>query len=338
MDREEDGGGPGRTKKVRKTGMMASVEMDEMYESCTLCPRNCRVNRLQGERGFCGQSAPMKAAWAGLHLGEEPALLGAKGSGTVFFAGCTLKCGYCQNCQLSRRGLGREISPGELRVLMLRLQERGAANINLVTASHFAPAIVESVAAARQAGLCIPVVWNSSGYEQLSTLELLGQTVDIYLPDCKTLDGRLSRRLMGAAHYPEVARKALVKMVADKPLVVEGGQVRQGVILQYTPVRPGAQCRGVAGSQVSEASAPGHTVASCAGSGPVPAGIAVPSRAANRRECQQVLAWLGELEIEDGFVQEPARGEDWLPDFTRPNPFPAGQAGALWHFAKGYLD
>jgi putative pyruvate formate lyase activating enzyme len=282
-----------------------------------------------------------------------------------------LKCGCCQNCQLSRRGLGREISPGELQHLLLRLQQRGAANINLVTASHFAPAIVEAVAAARRAGLSIPVVWNSSGYEQLSTLELLKRTVDIYLPDCKTLDGQLSRRLMGAADYPEVARKALAKMAEDKPLVVEEGQVRQGVILrhlvlpgflpqsrqvlewfalnmkdrallslmlQYTPVRPGAQGTAVAGSRMSGASTPGHTVPSRAGLRPVPAGITAPRRAVNRREYRQVLAWLEELEIEEGFVQDPAGGEDWLPDFALPNPFPPGQAEALWHFAMGYLD
>jgi putative pyruvate formate lyase activating enzyme len=347
------------------------MEMDEPYENCTLCPRNCRVNRLQGERGYCGEGARMRAAWAGLHLGEEPALLGTKGSGTVFFAGCTLKCDYCQNCQLSRRGLGRELSPGELQLLMLRLQQRGAANINLVTASHFAPAIVESVAAAREAGLSIPVVWNSSGYERLSTLELLGRTVDIHLPDCKTLDGRLSRRLMGASDYPEVAREALAKMVEDKPLIVEKGQIRQGVILrhlvlpgflpqsrqvlewfalnmkerallslmlQYTPVRPEAGGVQGAGSQTSEAFAPRPTASPRAGSRPVRAETAVPSRAVNRREYGQVLSWLEELGIDDGFLQEPARTDDWLPDFARPNPFPPGQAEPLWHFAKGYLD
>ena len=125
----------------------------------------------------------MRIAWAGLHRGEEPPLIGEKGSGTIFFSGCTLKCGSCQNCQISHQGLGREVTVAELREMMLRLQARGAANINLVTASHFAPSVVGCVAEARKQGLSIPVVWNSSGYEQLSTLELLRETVDVYLPD-----------------------------------------------------------------------------------------------------------------------------------------------------------
>ena len=212
--------------------------MNEFYENCSLCPRNCGVNRLREERGYCGESARMKVAWAGLHFGEEPPLIGKGGSGTIFFTGCTLKCDSCQNCQLSRQGLGREISSGELEQLMLRVQEGGAENINLVTATHFAPTIVESVAAARNQGLSIPVVWNSSGYEKLSTLQLLKGTVDVYLPDCKTLDSSLSRPLLGAANYPEVVQPALQRMIEDKPLTVAEGHLRQGVIVRHL-VLPG---------------------------------------------------------------------------------------------------
>ena len=206
-------------------GMHAGY-MSELYSACRFCPRNCGVDRLQGERGYCGESARMRVAWAGLHRGEEPPLVGEKGSGTIFFSGCTLKCVSCQNRQISHQGAGREVSSEGLGNLMLRLQERGAANINLVTAGHFPPSIVESVAGARTRGLRIPVVWNCSAYEHTSTLDLLRETVDVYLPDCKTLDAEVSRRLMRADDYPQVVRPALLKMMEDKPLIVEAGGVR----------------------------------------------------------------------------------------------------------------
>ena len=317
-------------------------QIHDLYGECRLCPRNCGVDRLHGKIGYCGESAWMRIAWAGLHLGEEPPLLGEKGSGTIFFSGCTLKCGSCQNCQISHEGIGREISSGELRSLMLRLQERGSANINLVTAGHFTPSIVEVVAEARRRGLAIPVVWNSSGYETISTPERLKETVDVYLPDCKTLDPEVSGRLMGAADYPEVVRPVLLKMVEDKPLIFEREQLRQGVMIrhlvlpglldqsrevlewfaghirdrallslmfQFTPLRQEAQWDAV------------H-----------------PQRTVNLREYQRVLSWLEELEINHGYVQGPARSDDWLPDFTRLNPFPRGQSVPLWHYQSGYVE
>jgi putative pyruvate formate lyase activating enzyme len=287
----------------------------------------------------------MRIAWAGLHKGEEPPLIGKNGSGTIFFPGCTLKCDSCQNCQISHQGLGREVSTAQLREMMLRLQERGAANINLVTASHFAPSAVTCVIQAREQGLSIPVVWNCSGYEQLSTLEMLKETVDVYLPDCKTLDVQVSRRLMGAKDYPAVAQAALTKMVADKPLSIVAGQMHQGVIVrhlvlpgllgqsrqvlewfaenlrdqallslmfQYTPVRSEGGEQGRTPQQGSH-------------------------RRVSRREYEEILTWLEELGIEDGFVQDPANSDDWLPDFTRRNPFPKGQAVPIWHYQSGYL-
>jgi putative pyruvate formate lyase activating enzyme len=293
----------------------------------------------------------MRIAWAGLHKGEEPPLIGEHGSGTIFFSGCTLKCGSCQNCQISHQGLGREVSKAQLREMMLWLQERGAANINLVTASHFVPSIVDCVAGARKQGLSIPLVWNSSGYEQPSTLDLLRETVDVYLPDCKTLDVRVSRLLMGAQDYPAVARAAVMKMVTDKPLIVEEGKIRQGVVVrhlvlpglldqsrqvlewiatsfqdrallslmfQYTPVSS-TEVRSEGGRQSRK---------------PEP----VLRRRVSRREYEEVLACLDELGIEDGYFQEPAQSDDWLPDFTRANPFPEGQAVPLWHYQSGYVE
>jgi putative pyruvate formate lyase activating enzyme len=288
----------------------------------------------------------MRIAWAGLHRGEEPPLIGGNGSGTIFFSGCTLKCGSCQNCQISHQAFGREVSTGELQRLILRLQDRGAANVNLVTAGHFAPSIVEAMADARTRGLSIPVVWNSSGYEQPATLDLLQETVDVYLADCRTLDTAVSRRLMGAPDYPVVARAALLKMVKDKPLIVERGRIRQGVIARHL-VLPDLldQSREVLEwftAEVKERALLSlmfqFTPVSSEDGGwgrKLQQGL---QRRVSRREYEEVLSWLEALGIEDGFIQEPAGSDDWLPDFTRLNPFPRGQAVPVWHYKNGYVE
>lgn len=304
------------------------------------------MDRRQEDRGFCGESDRLRVAWAGLHKGEEPPLTGKNGSGTIFFSGCTLKCGSCQNCQISSQGMGREVSAAQLREMMLRVQERGAANINLVTASHFAPSVVGCVAEAREQGLSIPVVWNSSGYEQLSTLDLLRETVDVFLPDCKTLDVQVSRRLMGAPDYPEVVRSVLTKMADDKPLIVEASQVRQGVIVRHL-VLPGLldQSRevlewfaGNLGDQALLSLMFQYTPVTSEGWEQERRLQQGPQRRVSRREYDELLTWLEELGIDDGFVQDPAQNDDWLPDFTRRNPFPKGQAVPLWHYETGDLS
>jgi putative pyruvate formate lyase activating enzyme len=332
--------------QAKRSDQIRTDQIHTLYNECRLCPRNCDVDRLQGERGYCGESDRLHIAWAGLHRGEEPPLIGEHGSGTIFFSGCTLKCDSCQNCRISHQGLGREVSVEQLQEMMLRLQARGAANINLVTASHFAPSVVGCVTEARKQGLSIPVVWNSSGYEQLSTLDMLRETVDVYLPDCKTLDTEVSRRLMGAPDYPAVAQAALVKMVEDKPLIVEAGKIRQGVIARHL-VLPGLldQSREVLEWFAVQMQNLGllslmfqFTPVSLEGAGQGRKPQQGPQRRVSRREYEVVLTWLEELGIEDGFVQDPARSDDWLPDFTRLNPFPQGQAVPLWHYESGYVE
>jgi putative pyruvate formate lyase activating enzyme len=319
------------------------------YGRCLLCPRACAVDRRAGQLGFCGEGHRLRLSWAGLHRGEEPPVSGEGGAGTFFFPGCTLRCPFCQNDQISHESLGSEISEGELAVLMLRLQERGAESINLVTAGHFAPGVVAALRQARQAGLALPAVWNSSGFESAEGLELLREVVDIYLPDCKTLDGELARRLLGAASYPEAARASILAMVRTRPLRYEGERLRQGVIVRHL-VLPG---RLGSTRQVLEWFARElHERALLSlmfqytpnprkerTREPDPRGAA-PSRRIRRRECDTVLGWLSELGIEEGFVQDPSPGDvpappggtGWLPDFCRANPFPQGQAETLWHF------
>jgi putative pyruvate formate lyase activating enzyme len=312
---------------------------------CSLCPRACGADRSAGRGGFCREGAAPRVAWAGLHFGEEPPLTGQGGSGTIFFSGCTLRCRYCQNDQLSRLGLGRELCSAELSRLMLALQREGAENVNLVTGSHFTPVIVEAMDRARREGLAIPLLWNSSGYESSATLELLAARIDVYLPDCKTLDPELSRRFMGAPDYPQVVQAALPAMVEARPLRFEAERLRQGVIVRHL-VLPGflESTRGVLAwfrehlygrallSVMVQYTPNRRSLGSKAGTG-----ARVPARRVSQEEYRQVLGWLEELEIEEGFIQEPQADSDWLPDFTRRNPFPEAQARPIWHYAEDRL-
>jgi putative pyruvate formate lyase activating enzyme len=192
------------------------------------------VDRTAGKTGFCGQTAVIRAACATLHRGEEPPVSGERGSGAVFFTGCTLGCPFCQNIQISGRRHGICPSSGGFSRICLDLQERGAETLNLVTATQFIPSVAEELREAKRAGLSIPVVWNSSGYEKPETLSILDVLVDVYLPDCKTLDPELSGRLFGRTDYPDAAREA-IRFMADRggPLFCERGILTRGSIVRH---------------------------------------------------------------------------------------------------------
>lgn len=182
------------------------------FTSCTLCPRQCRVNRLAGERGYCGQTAQLRAARAALHMWEEPCISGAVGSGTVFFSGCNLRCVYCQNHDIALGETGKEISVERLSDIFLELQQKGAANINLVTPTHYIPLIADTLELARLGGLSLPVVYNCGGYESVEALKILDGLVDIYLPDLKYVSAVLSAKYSHASDYFEKAKPALAEM------------------------------------------------------------------------------------------------------------------------------
>lgn len=194
--------------------------LQRLFADCTLCPRNCRANRLAGQSGYCGQTAQLRAARAALHYWEEPCISGRAGSGAVFFSGCTMRCVFCQNHEIAAGRAGKEISGERLAEIFLELQEKGANNINLVTATHFVPAIVPALEDAKRGGLHIPVVYNTSAYEKVSTLKLLDGLVDIYLPDLKYVSKELSAWLSSAPDYFETAAAAVEEMVRQvgKPL------------------------------------------------------------------------------------------------------------------------
>ena len=155
------------------------------YDSCRLCPHDCKVNRNKGELGICGESAELRLAFAGLHFGEEPLITGSGGSGTIFVSGCNLGCAFCQNFQISQEKMGSVVSTEDFATICLRLEKEGAENINIVTGSHAIPALALGLKEAKKKGLSIPVCWNSSAYENVEALDLLKNFVDIWLPDLK---------------------------------------------------------------------------------------------------------------------------------------------------------
>lgn len=204
---------------------------------CTLCPRECHVNRNAGEIGYCGQPAALMAARAALHFWEEPCLSGANGSGAVFFSGCNLRCVYCQNYEIAHGLSGREITVSRLSDIFLELQERGAHNVNLVTPTHFVPQIITALETAKKQGLSIPIVYNTSAYEKTDTLKRLSGLVDIYLPDLKYFDSTLSSRYSHASDYFETAAAAISEMVRQTGAPVFTGDadslMQKGVIVRH---------------------------------------------------------------------------------------------------------
>lgn len=209
--------------------------LDQNMKCCMLCPRMCRVNRAAGQTGFCGMGDKVTAARAALHYWEEPCLSGEEGSGTIFFTGCTLRCVYCQNAVIAAGKTGREISSEQLTEIFLRLQGEGANNINLVTPTHFLPQIMKSLIDAKQLGLTIPVVYNTSGYERPEILRELERLVDVWLPDFKYWDSCTALKYSSAPDYPERARAALQEMVrqAGKPEFDQRGRMLRGVIVRH---------------------------------------------------------------------------------------------------------
>ncbi len=213
------------------------------YEHCELCPRRCGVDRAAGEVGVCGETGQLMVARCALHFWEEPPISGDAGSGTIFFSGCPLRCTYCQNHEISHEGAGLPVSPSRLARMMLEQQDRGALNINLVTPLHFAPHIVDAVLCAREAGLSLPVVCNTSGYERAEMVDALSGVVDVWLTDFKYADPDLAARFSAARDYPDVAASALARMLENLRerggcRIDDDGRMLQGIIVRHL-VLPG---------------------------------------------------------------------------------------------------
>ncbi len=224
------------------TALAKSGELDnriskayKLAETCHLCPRACGVKRLEGEQGVCGANDKLRISTFIRHRGEEPALSGTRGSGTIFFSHCGLRCKFCQNWQLSFEGEGKDASVSELAQGMLALQVSQVHNINWVTPSHYLPWLLEGLKVASNQGLTIPLVYNCSGYESLDALEILDGVVDIYLPDAKYADTELAKGLSTAADYPEINRIAIREMYrqVDALDLDSAGIARKGLIVRH---------------------------------------------------------------------------------------------------------
>ena len=283
------------------------------YERCELCPRKCYVNRLAGETGFCGCPGTALVAKTMLHKWEEPALAGDGGSGAIFFGGCTLRCGYCQNAAISSRPTGRETDAAGLKKMMEELIARGAENIDLVTPTQFLPTILPAL----EEKLPVPVVYNCGGYERVETLQALSGRVDIYLPDFKYADAALAKRLSGAEDYFPVAAAAIREMVAQVgPVQWDGERIRRGVIIRHL-ILPGCVENSLKVLDwIGGTFAPGQVLVSLMRQYTPMGGLPAPfDRRVTPEEYDGVLSWMF-LNGLEGFVQEESSADmGFVPDF-----------------------
>ena len=351
------------------------MSCEDFYRECRQCPRKCGINRavpepVEGGAGFCRESADLRIAFAGLHFGEEPLVTVFGGSGTIFFTGCTLRCAFCQNYQISQDGLGRTVDSAEFTDICLKLQAAGAENINLVTGSHHIPKIAEFLRDARNNGVTIPFCWNSSGYETVEMLELLKGLVTIWLPDLKTLDKTLARNLFAAPDYPDAATAAIRWMIENNPLEIvsipeppdakpaewaEKGQPRDkimsGVIVRHL-FMPGKfeQTAGVL--EWLKQNADGRAIISLMNQyTPVPfkedaeqiaarkkALTNLENRLVTPQEDADIQDLIEAYDFEYLFYQELTDDTSWLPDFTRKQPFSNKLAQPVWHCNHHFLE
>ncbi len=286
---------------------------------CQICPRKCGANR-ETIQGFCGASNEIKLARVSLHLWEEPCISGDQGSGTVFFTGCSLQCVFCQNYAVSQQGFGEYITIETLVDKFIMLEGLGAHNINLVTAGHFLPQIIETITRARKVGLKVPIVYNSSGYETVESLKKLQGLIDIYIPDLKYLSPTLSRKYSKAEDYFSIASQAILEMVRQcGPIILDqNGRASSGVIIRHL-VLPGAVNDSIACMQWIKQNIPDGVYLSLMAQYLPLEGNVLPlelNRKLFQAEYDQVVAELFRLGFEDGYVQElDSATTEYIPKF-----------------------
>lgn len=291
----------------------------EVMSDCTLCPRNCRVDRLAGQLGYCGQTADLTAARAALHFWEEPCISGTAGSGAVFFSGCNMRCVFCQNHQIALGRAGRPLSIERLAAIFLELQDKGANNINLVTPTHFTPQIACALELARTKGLTLPIIYNTSSYEKVDTLRRLEGLVDIYLPDLKYFSRELSMQYSHAADYFEMASAAIAEMFRQTGAPeFDGSLMKRGMIVRHL-ILPGQ----VGDSKkilryLHETYKNDIYVSIMNQYTPLPHVAVIPAlnRKVTEEEYRRVLLFAERIGIEQGFLQEGETASDsFIPAF-----------------------
>ncbi|MBR6478465.1 MAG: radical SAM protein [Lachnospiraceae bacterium] len=300
-------------------------DVTEAYSNCRLCPRSCGVNRAAGERGYCGQTAQLFAARAGLHFWEEPCISGAEGSGTVFFSGCNLRCIYCQNRQIALGDQGQPITTTRLTEIFFELQKKGANNINLVTPTHYVPHIREALLQAKKQGFTLPIVYNTSGYEEVSTLRTLEGLIDVYLPDLKYRSAAPGARFSNAPDYFEKASAALSEMyrqVGDPVFDPATGLMRRGMIIRHLLLPDGAGEAKRVLRYIHETFGDHVYVSIMNQYTPMPQIHDLPQfqdidRSVTKEEYERVLDFADKIGISLGYLQEgDTAKESFIPPFT----------------------
>ena len=324
------------------------------YAPCMQCPRKCAADR-KAARGLCGEGNALRIASACLHFGEEPPVTVFGGSGTIFFTGCTLRCAFCQNYQISQNGMGRAVDEIEFVKICRRLEDAGAENINLVTGSHAIPLIASYLKSAREEGVSIPFCWNSSAYESIETLELLEDFVSVWLPDLKTLSSELAKRLFGAENYPEAAACAVRWMLERFPLSlvqkekdgIAKEKIERGVIVRHLFL-PGRFSETADVLSWLKRHADGKALVSLMSQyTPVPfaederikrgaALSAIENRLVSEAEDTDLRDLIDAYGFEYLFYQELSDDTSWLPDFNRTQPFSNALAKPVWHWKTGF--
>lgn len=305
---------------------------------CKHCPRHCGVNR-NDKLGFCHSPNQIILHTVSLHFGEEPIISGKSGSAAFFFSGCTLRCAFCQNWQISHHIRGKALKPSQLAELFMQAQQAGAHNINLVSATQYYQAIIIAIEQAHDMGLHLPIAWNSGGYEQVETIEALKAVgVNIFLPDFKFLDAQLANHYTLAVNYPTLASQAILAMVQDNPLTFNAqGMLESGVIMRHL-VLPDALENSKAVLQWFAKELKGRALLSLM-TQYTPVHIpneqrSIPMRGLTEQEEIDLIHILQELEIDDGFFQDLLEEDNqWLPNFEhKKNPFSEQLAKSLWHW------
>lgn len=290
-----------------------------MYTHCTLCPRKCNIDRTAGQTGFCSMPDTVKVARASLHMWEEPCISGSYGSGTVFFTGCNLKCVFCQNHTIAVGGTGKEVTIEALADLFLMLQGENAHNINLVTPSHYAPGIAKAIIRAKENGLTLPIVYNTSGYDSVQTLSLLDGLVDIYLPDFKYVSSTLSAKYSHARDYFDVAKESLHEMMRQVGTPVFDGNIMQkGIIVRHL-VLPGNVADSKDVLKYLYETYGDHIFISIMNQyTPLPHVAKYPelNRKVTEAEYDEIVNFAIDLGIENGFIQDgETADESFIPEF-----------------------
>lgn len=297
------------------------LDYKKLLSNCILCPRNCHADRASGKKGYCSQDDRLVVARAALHMWEEPCISGTRGSGTVFFSGCSVGCVYCQNHNIAKGKAGKIITTERLAEIFIELQNKGAHNINLVTPSHYIPQIIDAVNLSKNNGFRIPIVYNTGGYEKTETIKMLDGIVDVYLPDLKYMDGDIAQKYSNCKDYFSYASSAINEMArqVSVPEFDSDGIMTKGVIVRHMML-PGCleDSKNII-KYLYETFGNNIYISIMNQYTPLPHVAIYPeiNRKITDEEYDELIDYAVELGVENGFIQEgETQSESFIPEFN----------------------